>query len=192
MCTLYIFDIESLFTNIPLEETINICVDKLFENSTKVNNLSKESFRSLLELATLHSFFIFDGKYYKQKDGVAMGSPLGPTLANVFACHFKEQWMSDYPIDYKPISYRRYVDDTFLLFSSEFHVTKFLNCMNSKHQNIKFTVKPEENNSLSFLDINIFRDNGKFQTSVYRKSALSVVLTNSESFLPISYKHNIL
>ena len=38
------FDIESLFTNIPLEETINVCVDKLFENNTKVNNLTKESF----------------------------------------------------------------------------------------------------------------------------------------------------
>ena len=62
-----------------------------------------------------------------------MGSPLGPTLANVFLCHFEEQWMSDGPIDYKPISHRRYVDDTFLLFSSELHVAKFLNY-------IKFTV----------------------------------------------------
>ena len=50
------FDIESLFTNIPLEETINIGVDKIFENNTKVNNLTKESFRSLLELATLDFF----------------------------------------------------------------------------------------------------------------------------------------
>ena len=50
------FDIESLFTNIPLEETINIRVNKLFENNTKVNNLTKESFRSLLELASLDFF----------------------------------------------------------------------------------------------------------------------------------------
>ena len=67
------FDIESLFTNILLEETINICVVKRFENNTQVNNLTRESFRSLLELATLDSFFIFDGKCYKQKDGLAMG-----------------------------------------------------------------------------------------------------------------------
>ena len=164
------FDIDSLFTNIPLEKTINICVDKLFENNTKVNNLTKESFRSLLELATLDSFFIFDGKYCKEKDGVAMVSPLSPTLANVFLCHFEEQWISDCPIYYKPISYRRYVDDTFLLFSSELHVIKFLNYMNFKLRKIKFTVEREENNSLSFLDIKIFLDNGRFQTSVYRKS----------------------
>ena len=66
------FDIESLFTNIPLDETINICVDKPFENKTKIINVTKESFRSLLELATLDSFFSFNGKYYKQRDGCLM------------------------------------------------------------------------------------------------------------------------
>ena len=70
--------------------------------------------------------------------------------------------MSDFPIDYKPISYERYVDDTFLLFSSELHVTKVLNYMNSKYWNIKFTAEREENNSLSFSDIKIFRYGGKF------------------------------
>ena len=63
--------------------------------------------------------------------------------------------------------------------------------MNSKHRNINFTVKQEENDSLSFLDINFFRDNGKFQTSVYRNPTFGGVLTNFESFLPISYKYNL-
>ena len=142
-------------------------------------------------MATLDFFFIFDGKYYGQKDGVAMGSPLGPTLATMILCHFQVQWISDCPRDYKPISYRRYVGDALLLFSSELHVTKFLNYMNSKHRNIKFTVEREENDSLSFLDIKIFRDNEKFQTSVYRKPTFSGVLTNFESFLPILYKYNL-
>ena len=66
------FDIESLFTNIPLQQTINICVVKIFENNTNVINLTKESCRSSQELAILDSFSIFGGKYYKQKDGVAM------------------------------------------------------------------------------------------------------------------------
>ena len=54
------FDIESVFTNISLEGIVNICVDKLFENKPKVNNLTKSSFQSLLELATLDYFFNFD------------------------------------------------------------------------------------------------------------------------------------
>ena len=65
------------------------------------------------------SCFIFDQKYDKQKDGLAMGSPLGPPSADVFLYTFKEQWMSDCHIDYKPVSYKRYVDNTFLLFLSE-------------------------------------------------------------------------
>ena len=63
--------------------------------------------------------------------------------------------------------------------------------MNSKHRNNNFTFKQEENNSRSFLDIKCFRDNGKFQTSVYRKPTFSGVVTNFESFLPIPYKYNI-
>ena len=37
----------------------------------------------------LESFFIFDGKFYEQCNGVAMVSPVGPTLTNVFMCHLK-------------------------------------------------------------------------------------------------------
>ena len=57
-------------------------------------------------------------------DSLAIGSPLGRALANIFLYDFKEQLMSDFPIDYKHNSYRTYVKDTFLLFSPEFHVTK--------------------------------------------------------------------
>ena len=124
-----------------------------------------------------------------QKDDV--GSPLGPAVANVFLCHFEEQCMSDCSINYKPISYKRYIDNIFLLFPSELHLSKFLNHMNSKHCNIKITVEREENNSLSFLDIKMFRDGGKFQTSVYRKFTFCGVLNSFESFLPLSYKYNL-
>ena len=51
------FDIKSLFTNNPLEKIVHICVDKHFQNKTKVNNLTQESFQSLLELTTLDFYF---------------------------------------------------------------------------------------------------------------------------------------
>ena len=65
------------------------------------------------------SFFIFDGKFYEQCDGVAMGSPLGPTLANVFMCHFENIWLENCPAYFKPIVYRRFVDDTFYSFEQK-------------------------------------------------------------------------
>ena len=74
------FHIKSLFTNIPLAEALNLCVQNLYRNQAQVGNLSKRSFYSLLKITTFESFFIFDGKFYEQFDGVAMGFPLGPTL----------------------------------------------------------------------------------------------------------------
>ena len=82
-------DVDSLFTNIPLEETIDICANTFFENMEKIEVLSKTEFKELLPLATKESYFIFNRKLYEQVDGVVMGSPLGPTLTNVFLVHFE-------------------------------------------------------------------------------------------------------
>ena len=65
---------ESLFTNIPLEEIINISCDSLLGNETKISNFSRNDFEKLLRMALQNIFFIFDGKVYKETDGVAMGS----------------------------------------------------------------------------------------------------------------------
>ena len=65
--------------------------------------------------------------------------------------------------------YARYIDDTFVLFKDKSHSKLLLDYLNSKHNNIKFTVETESSKSLSFLDVNISRSNNKFTTSVYRK-----------------------
>ena len=78
------FDIESLFTNIPLQETIDLCVENLFQDRTHVDNLSKDSFRELLTRNMSESFVLFHQEFYKQHDGVAVGSPLELMLANIF------------------------------------------------------------------------------------------------------------
>ena len=84
-------NVESLFTNIPLKETVNNYVNDLFSNNFYSGKLSRKDLNELLKLATIESSFIFDNKLYKQIDGVAMGSPLGPTLANVFLCHYEKK-----------------------------------------------------------------------------------------------------
>ena len=72
-------DVESLFTNIPSEEAIDISCDSLFFSEAKINNFSRNDFEKLLRTALQNNFFNFDGKIYKQTDGVAMGSPLDPS-----------------------------------------------------------------------------------------------------------------
>ena len=84
MCS---FDVSSLFTNVPRDETMQICLDKLYALA-KPPKLPYSDLKNLLVFTTKRSHFVFDGQYYDQIDGVAMGSPLGPVLANIFMCHF--------------------------------------------------------------------------------------------------------
>ena len=185
-------DVESLFTNIPLNETINIVTKKVFEKKRKVNGLSRTDFRRLLVIATKGTVFYFNGRYYRQKDGVAMGSPLGPALANVFLCHHETQWLEDCPLVFMPIFFARYVDDIFVLLRSKEHIEMLSNYLSSKHPNIRFTFEEEKNDTLAFLDVNVYRDADKFSSSVHRKETFSGVYTNFRSFLPTTYKKGLL
>ena len=188
MCS---FDIKSLFTNIPLDETIQIILNQTTpHNDSKFNNFSRTQLKSILELTAKNSFFIFNNKLYRQLDGVAMGTPCGPTLANIFLCFYESKWLQDCPQSFKPKLYRRYVDDTFLLFNSQNHINQFLNYLNNKHANIKFTCDMENNNSLPFLDILINKNSSTFTTSIYRKDTFTGLGTHYLSFEPIKFKIN--
>ena len=87
-------DVDSLFTNIPLERTIEICTNELFKESEAVEALSKTEYKELLSLATKNSHFIFDETLYKQIDGAAIGSPLGPTFANAILVYHEKNGLS--------------------------------------------------------------------------------------------------
>ena len=87
MCS---FGIDSLFTNVPLEETIEIVIKNVFGRKRKINGLSESDFRDLLKLTTMGTVICFNGNYHKQLNGVAMGSPPGPALANAFLCHHEK------------------------------------------------------------------------------------------------------
>jgi len=182
------FDVESLFTNIPLQETIDICVTSLFSTATEVIGITSKYFRSLLELAVMSSYFIFNDKFYRQKEGVGMGLPLGPTFANIFMCYYEKLWLASCPPDFAPVFYRRYVDDCFLLFKDRSHADKFLSHLNSKHKSIRFTMETESSEKLPFLDVMVHKEGGRFHTSVYRKPSFSGLGTSFFSFISKSLK----
>lgn len=190
-CHLASFDVTSLFTNIPLNETVNICTDNLFKDQDTILGFSKEQFHKLLSMAVNDCLFIFNKQMYTQVDGVAMGSPLGPTLANAFLSHYETIWLEQCPSEFKPLLYRRYVDDTFLVFRHKEHVPKFLSYLNAKHDNIQFTSESESGGELPFLDIKVNNCNGGFSTSVYRKPTFTGLTTKFSSFIPVAYKRNL-
>jgi len=110
---------------------------------------------------------IFDGQYYDQIDGVAMGSPLGPVLANIFMCHFEEKWLIN--CRFCPSLWFRYVNDTLTMFDNKDNANEFLSFLNSRHDSIKFTIEFEEDNKIPFLDILLKRcPDNTLTTSAYR------------------------
>ena len=99
-----------------------------------------------------------------------MGSSLGLTLANAFLVYHGKNWLKHSPLEYRPLYYRRYDDDIFVLFNSAEHLKRFHSYLNSRHLNISFTIENEKDNIMSFFDVNIIREKDKFTTSVYRKT----------------------
>ena len=127
------YDVTSLFTNVLLEETIEIIVKKAFVddrfNETHNLNITKPDLVQLLEVATKNQLFQFDGKLYEQIDGVAIGSPLGPLMANAFICSIEEKLGQDNKL---PDFYRRYVDDTLAGMKDVSAAEAFLSTLNNQ------------------------------------------------------------
>ena len=181
------FDIKDLYTNIPLHESIEIVMNLIDPN---IFNIPRMLFQKLLELSVYNTMFQFDGKYYRQIDGLGMGLPLSPTLANIFLCYHESDWLQNCPEDFKPVFFKRYMDDTFAIFREKNHVTNFLQYLNAKHVNITFTHEEEQNGKLPFLDCMVTRVQDQFTTSVYRKQTFSGLGLSFFSFSPIIYKLN--
>ena len=188
------FDVCSLFTMIPLSETLDICIAQLFpQGVNSVSGLSPSQFRRLLEFSVYDNHFLFNGKLYDQVDGVAMGSPLGPVLANAFLSFHESQWLNSCPVEFKPLFYRRYIDDTFAVFKSVSHVHKFLNYLNSKHPNMKFTVEVENSDKcLPFLDVSVCHREGKFSTEIFLNKTFTGLYMQFDTFLPYQYKTGLI
>ena len=129
-------------------------------------------------MTTEESYFIFNGLLYKQIDGVAMGSPLGPSLANTFMSYHEKNWLNNCPQGLKPLFYRRCVDDIFILLKSNDHLKYFQDFLNSCHINISFSMETEKENKLSFLDVDITREQGKSTTTIYRKTTFSGIYSS--------------
>lgn len=187
--TMVSFDIVSLFTNVPLTEVIDLCCDYVYSNmSTTTPGFEKKHFRKLLYFATSGEF-LYKDRLFKQIDGVSMGSPLGPTFANLFLAHLEKNWQNT---PNSPVSYCRYVDDICCVFdnSVQDHVS-FLRFLNEQHPNLRFTseIGPR---SLSFLDVNIDVQNGKPIFSIFRKETYTGLLLNFHAFCPFTWKRSLI
>ena len=171
-----------------MDDTLDLAVKLIFEKNPNLKILPS-GLKELFQFSTSKNNFLFQGVIYDQIDGISMGSPLAPTLANLFMGYNEKIWIDEYTGS-KPYVYKRFVDDIFAVFENEKEALEFFTYINSKHQNIKFTMDKSENGKLPFLDILIF-ENNPVKTSVYHKDTFTGLYLNFKSFAPFQYKKRL-
>lgn len=157
------FDVESLFTNVPLVDCMEVIKVKIQQNNIPIE------YAKLLHHCLSTNFFVYQGQYYLQIDGVAMGSPVAPVVANLWMEYFEAEAIITAP---SPIKlWKRYVDDIYCIIKGdEQNVGLHLAHLNSIHGKIKFTYEMENDRSIAFLDVLArIRSDGSVGHSVYRK-----------------------
>ncbi|BHF85809.1 hypothetical protein SprV_1002898200 [Sparganum proliferum] len=180
-------DVSSLFTNVPVTETVDYLCDFLSASQQEIG-IPTNTLKELLLRCTLNVQFLFDNHLYRQ--GVAMGSPLGPLLADVFMGKLERFQISEQINKLK--HYGRYVDDIFAIATAEADVATLLDAANQAHPSTKFTLEMETTGSLPFLDVLLSRrPDGSVRRSVYRKKPWSVQYANFASFVPLQQKRNL-
>ena len=169
----------SLFTEVPLDETIAHIIHEIYTNNKLPQLSSKLLFRRLLCNVIKNTVFSFNGKLYKQIDGCGMGNPLSPVLANIFMAKLE----ADVVRPFNPPFYDRYVDDCFSK-KKKNEPDALFEGLNRYHPNIVFTV---EENPDHFLDT-AFSYTNKFNCSVFKKPGK--LPTHWKSEVPAKWKRN--
>ena len=106
-------------------------------------------------------------------------------------CFLEDNNLSECPSQFKLVLYRRYVDDTFCLFKGKNDIFLFLDHINSYHSSIRFTVEIEDNSSLPFLDVLVYKEGIRFSTGLFRKQTFTGLYTDFASPSPTRYKINL-
>lgn len=172
-------DVDSLFTNVPYEDCLSI-LRSHFERQ----RLHPGEIYDLLNLTRVcmeQNYFRFNNRYYRQKEGLAMGSPLSPLMADIFMDHFERNNVVSEPnIQF----YYRYVDDLIFCWTgTNRQINTFVNKLNSVHPKIKFKLELESNKSLNYLDLTITRVHNKLDFQIFRKP------THTDTIIPASSCH---
>ena len=176
------YDVESLFTNIPIKETIDYIIEQIYTYKKLKPICSKLIFKRLLLKLATECTYTFNHKFYKQIDGCTMGGPLSVTFSDIFMIKME----SDIVIPHKPLFYCRFVDDIYYR-RKKFQRDELFEKLNNYHPKIKLTI---EVSPKKFLDTSLDLNNGIYNFKVHRKTTKQP--THWSSKIPKRYKRNMI
>ena len=169
------FDVTSLFTSIPVDLALEIVKFELESTDawSEHTKLTAKQIYDLVKFVLKNSFFVFEGKYYHQISGCAMGSPVSAVIAELVMQRVEKIALETSPV---PVRWwKRYVDDSNACLKQA-DIQAFHNHINTINKNIQFTIEiPEVRNgeqSIAFLDTEVITDSaGLVKVKVFRKNA---------------------
>ena len=180
-------DIKDLYVNLPIKDTIKITKYWLDKN----NNSKQESEQIIDIIQTIleQNYFHYQNKFYKPAYGIAMGSPISSTMAEIYLQYIEETHLKQWLDDKKVIYYRRYVDDILILFNDQkLDETNIITDFNKIDKNLQFKETKEDNNTINYLDLTLHRYNNKIEMEIYRKPTTSDITINYHSNHPQEHK----
>ena len=187
------YDVTALFTSVPIPPVLKIIEEKLNEDKDLLQRTSMNTRHiiRLLEFCLRSTYFVFQGQYYEQTEGAAMGSPLSPIIANIYMEHFETRALETAP--HPPTLWKRYVDDTFVIIETTYK-DEFFQHINGIEQKIQFTTEiTRADGSLPFLDTLVtVQEDGSLSTSIYRKPMHTNQYLQWDSHHSIANKYSVI
>ena len=162
-----------------------LCTDLLFNGTYKQPPVDRETFVILAKMASCDVVMSTHDGYYKQIDGLAMGSPPAPHLANGWMSQFDETIKGEATL------FARYMDDIICTVKQN-EIEEKLTEINTLHPNLKFTIEREVDKSIPFLDMKILHyPNGKLASTWYNKPTDTGLIMNYHALAPKRYKRSV-
>ena len=127
------YDVSALFTSVPIDPALKVIKDLLEKDTTLKERTVMEvgDIILLLEFCLKNTYFSFQGQFYEQVEGAAIGCPVSPIVANLYMEYLEQKALSTDP--HPPKFWGRYVDDTFVI-HKEVNKQGFLQQINSRGQ----------------------------------------------------------
>ena len=185
---LVLFDVVSLFTNVPVSLAIDVARRRLQADDSLPSrtNLNVLELTQLLEFCHSATYLSFRGQVFQQIYGTAMGSPVSVSVANIVMEDVEERALASYEIQLP--FWKRYVDDVCTVVPKQ-RVQHLLQHLSGIEGSIQFTVELESDGRLPFLDVFMCRrPDGSISTSVYRKDTHTDKYLDFPSHHPLSHK----
>jgi hypothetical protein len=147
-------DIKDLYVKIPTNTTLNIINKTLKHNN--IDTYIRKEIMITIRLITNQNYFHYEGKFYKPKSGVAMGSPLSGILAEIYLQQIEQSRIKHLLEDGRIIYCNRYVDDIFLIYDQTKINPQIINIeFNKQYNELQFTTNEELNNQINYLDLTL-------------------------------------